>query len=115
MTPGALTRSNLAKILSQLKDTTQPLSIEILPMAKANQPQTDSLPKFLAQYISQSHIGSLTKEDLKGKMVNDWNNALGGEDTKPQVTDIAPAVAAILAVKDEEELARLHASRHSIN
>jgi len=36
--------------------------------------------------------------------MNDWKNALDGKGTKPQVSDIAQSISAILAVKDEEEL-----------
>jgi nucleosome binding factor SPN SPT16 subunit len=92
--------------LSQLKEISQPVAVEILPVAKANQPQTDSLPTFLAQYTSQKQIGTLTKEEVRGKMVNDWNNALGAAETKPQTSDISLAISALLAVKDEEELVR---------
>jgi nucleosome binding factor SPN SPT16 subunit len=42
-------------------------------------------------------------------MMNEWKTALAGEEKSAQVSDIAPAISAILAVKDEEELVILKA------
>ena len=37
-------------------------------------------------------------------MMDEWNNALNGTATKPEVVDMAPAISAFMAVKDEDEL-----------
>ncbi|EMD38571.1 hypothetical protein CERSUDRAFT_113749 [Gelatoporia subvermispora B] len=93
-----------AKFLSQIKSSGSPVPIEILVQAKAKDPPTDALPKFLAAYASHSRVGALTKETHTGKLIDEWNKALSESSEKPSVVDVTPAVAASMGVKDEEEL-----------
>lgn len=75
--------------------------------AKAKDPPTDALPAFLKAYTSHERVGTLTKEPQTGKLMDEWNQALDGAERKPTVADVAPAVAAFMAVKDDDELVGL--------
>ncbi|KZT03503.1 FACT complex subunit SPT16 [Laetiporus sulphureus 93-53] len=99
-----LCSASKAKILSQIKNSTTPVPIEILIQAKPKDPPTDALAKFLQAYTSHKRIGTLTKEKQSGKLVEEWEKALTGVDDKPTVVDVSPAISALMSVKDEEEL-----------
>ncbi|KAF9821701.1 hypothetical protein IEO21_00547 [Rhodonia placenta] len=99
-----LCSASKAKILSQIKSSSSPVTIEILIQAKAKDPPTDAVPKFLEAYGTRKRVGTLTKESHSGKLVDEWNKALSSLESKPAVIDIAHAVSAFMAVKDEEEL-----------
>ena len=73
-------------------------------MAKPAQAQTDAVPKFLEMYRALSHVGHLAKESPTGKLISEWKTALDAANSKPELVDITPAISAILAVKDDEEL-----------
>lgn len=96
--------STLAKILSQIKNGNPPIPVEIFAQAKAKDPATDAVPRFLEAYISHSRIATLTKEAHTGKLVDEWNKLLDSSEQKPELVDMAPAVSSFMAVKDEEEL-----------
>ena len=72
--------------------------------AKAKEPPTDAIPKFLEAFISHGRVGCLMKETHSGKLVDEWNKALQESSKKPELLDMAPAVSSFMAVKDEEEL-----------
>ncbi|KAI0709021.1 FACT complex subunit SPT16 [Earliella scabrosa] len=99
-----LCSASKAKILSQLKNADSPVPIEFFVQAKAKDPPTDALPRFLQAYTSHDRVATLTKESHSGKLVDEWNKAVSEADKKPALVDMAPAVASFLAVKDEEEL-----------
>lgn len=44
------------------------------------------------------------KESHTGKLIDEWTEALSSASSKPDVTEMSPAVSSILAAKDEEEL-----------
>jgi len=44
------------------------------------------------------------KDTASGKLVSEWQAALEGVASKPEVIDMTPAISSLLAVKDEEEL-----------
>lgn len=94
----------LAKILSQLKNSNAPVPIEFFVQAKAKEPPTDAVPRFLEAYVSLDQVATLTKEQQSGKLVDEWNKAVSDAEKKPTLVDMAPAVASFLAAKDEEEL-----------
>lgn len=58
-------------------------------------------------YTSLKRIGVLTKEVPSGKLIDEWTTAISASDSKPATSDLAPALAALLAVKDDEELVSL--------
>ena len=83
------------------------MPIEIFAQAKAKDPPTDALPNFLEAYIAHKRVGTLTKEAHTGKLVDDWNKLVDEAENKPELVDMAPALSAIMACKDEEELVRV--------
>ncbi|EPQ58254.1 SPT16-domain-containing protein [Gloeophyllum trabeum ATCC 11539] len=93
-----------AKILAQIQNANTPVPVEVLAQAKPNEPPTDALPKLVERFTSHQRVGTLLKESQSGKLVNEWNQATAESSSKPEMLDIAPAVATLLAVKDEEEL-----------
>ena len=80
------------------------MPVEILIQAKAKEPPTDAIPKFLEAYTSHQRVGCLVKETHTGKLLDEWNNVLASAEKKPELVDMAPAVASLMAVKDEDEL-----------
>ncbi|KAI9064261.1 FACT complex subunit SPT16 [Trametes sanguinea] len=99
-----LCSASKAKILSQLKNADSPVPIEFFVQAKAKEPPTDALPRFVEAYTSLDRVATLTKEQQSGKLMDEWNQAVNEAAKKPTLVDMAPAVASFLAAKDEEEL-----------
>lgn len=99
--------ASVAKILSQIKNAGAPVDIDIFVQAKAKDPPTDALPRFLEAYTSGKRVGTLTKEARSGKLVDEWNKTLEAAEHKPAISDVTPAVSSFMTVKDEEELVRL--------
>lgn len=64
----------------------------------------EALPKFLALYTSAKRVGSLIKEIPSGKLVSEWQGLVNESPSKPELFDMAPAISALMAIKDEEEL-----------
>ncbi len=93
-----------AKILSQLKNADSPVPIEFFVQAKAKEPPTDALPRFVQAYTAHDRVATLMKEPHSGKLIDEWNKAVGEAEKKPTLLDMSAAVASFLAVKDEEEL-----------
>lgn len=46
----------------------------------------------------------MAKDKFKGKNIDEWNKAIEATGVKYEEIDIAPALSACLAVKDEEEV-----------
>ena len=99
--------ASAAKILTQVQKANPPVPVEILIHAKAKEPATDAVPKFLEAYSSHQRVGALLKELHTGKLVDEWNTAVAAAATKPEVVDMGPAVSSFMAVKDENELVRV--------
>ncbi|KAI6036867.1 FACT complex subunit SPT16 [Pisolithus microcarpus] len=99
-----LCSASKAKFLQQIKDGNSPVPIEILVQAKAKEPPTDALPKFVDAYTSHKRIATLVKESYSGKLITEWEQALSKAAQQPEQVDLAQAVSAYMAVKDEEEL-----------
>jgi nucleosome binding factor SPN SPT16 subunit len=93
-----------ARILEQLQKHRTVVPVEIFTLAKSKDPPTDALPRFLSVFTSNQRIGTLSKENYAGKLIDEWNNALAASDKKPEVVDIAPSISTFMAVKDDEEL-----------
>ena len=100
------TRVFTAKFLQQIQEGNPPVPVEIFVQAKAKEPPTDALPKFVEAYTSLKRVGSLVKETSSGKLMTEWEQAISKADNKPEVVDMAPALSAFMAVKDEEEMVR---------
>ncbi|KDQ60609.1 hypothetical protein JAAARDRAFT_31568 [Jaapia argillacea MUCL 33604] len=99
-----LCSSSKAKILSQVQNYNTVVPVEILPQAKGKEAATDALPKFLAAYSSCKRVGALVKETQSGKLIDEWKKAISESASKPELVEMAPALSALLAPKDEEEL-----------
>ncbi|KAF8644153.1 hypothetical protein AX16_008680 [Volvariella volvacea WC 439] len=98
-----LSSASKAKILSQIEGMTDPVPVEIFAQAKAKEPANDALPRFFKAYSSHKRVGALLKEQHKGKLIAEWDKLAQESSPTPEVIDVAPAVAAFMAVKDEEE------------
>jgi nucleosome binding factor SPN SPT16 subunit len=46
----------------------------------------------------------LIKEVPSGKLISEWQALINEAPEKPELVDMAPAISALMAVKDEEEL-----------
>ena len=103
-----LTAVATARILAQIRGSSNPVPIEIYAQAKAKDPPTTAVPQFLEAYTAHQRVGSLIKESHSGKLVDEWNKLLSEAGTKPELVDMTPAVAAFMAAKDEDELVSLH-------
>ena len=90
--------------MAQIKNGNPPVPIEILAQAKAKDPPTDALPRFVEAYTSHTRVGTLAKEVHTGKLVDEWNKTVSAAATKPELVDIAPSISSFMAPKDEEEL-----------
>lgn len=97
----------LAKVLQQIKDGNPPVPIEIFVQAKAKEPPTDAVPKFIEAYSAYTRVATLVKETYHGKLISEWNEAIDKLSHKPEQVDMAPAVSTVMAVKDDDELVRL--------
>ncbi|KAG1811480.1 uncharacterized protein BJ212DRAFT_1247813, partial [Suillus subaureus] len=78
--------------------------VKILMQAKAKEPPSDALPKFMEAYTSFKHVRSLVKEACTGKLMTEWEQGISKADKKPELVNMAPALSAFMAVKDKEEM-----------
>jgi nucleosome binding factor SPN SPT16 subunit len=81
--------------------------IQIVAQAKPKDPPTDALPTFTNAYSQLKRVGILSKEQVSGKLIDEWNKTLATIETKPETADVSAAISSLLAVKDEEELVSL--------
>ena len=95
---------SLAKILGQIENVANFVTIEIIARPKAKDVTNDAVSKFLAAYTSAQKVGVLMKDTASGKLVSEWQAALEGATSKPEVIDMTPAISSLFAVKDEDEL-----------
>ncbi|TRM59387.1 FACT complex subunit-domain-containing protein [Schizophyllum amplum] len=98
-----LCSASKAKILSQLEKNA-PVPIEILAQPKPKDPPNDSLSKFVERFASKERVGTLLKEQPSGKLIAEWNKALEGAASKPELVDISHTISAVLSTKDAEEM-----------
>lgn len=82
------------------------MPIEILVQAKAKEPPTDAIPKFIEAYSSYTRVATLTKESYNGKLITEWDQGIYKLAHKPEQVDMAQALSTLMAVKDEDELVR---------
>jgi FACT complex subunit SPT16 len=93
-----------AKLLAQIEQSNPHVPVQIFAQAKPKDPPTDALPSFVKVYTSHRKVGMIVKEKHSGKVVDEWNSLVKEQDSKIEVVDIANAVSAFMATKDEEEL-----------
>ncbi|KAK4688063.1 FACT complex subunit SPT16, partial [Tremellales sp. Uapishka_1] len=93
--------SSKAKILRQLQSTG---GIEIDIKAKGKDAESAQILPDLVLSLGDGKIGHLPKDKPQGKLVEELNNAVSASKASLEMVDIASAVAAILAVKDGDEL-----------
>ncbi|KAI0797833.1 FACT complex subunit SPT16 [Abortiporus biennis] len=103
-----LCSASKAKILSQIQGPNSHIPVEIFAQSKAKEPPTDAVPKFFEIYSRHKRVGALIKESNSGKLVDEWNGLVGSAESKPELVDMTPAMATLLAVKDEDELKIIH-------
>ena len=65
------------------------------------------MPNLAGIYSKVKRVGMILKDSVSGKIIDEWNKAVSEVDTKPELVEISPAVSALLAVKDDEELVRV--------
>ncbi|PAV23533.1 FACT complex subunit SPT16 [Pyrrhoderma noxium] len=99
-----LTSASKAKILAQIQSSSSVVPIQILTQAKAKEPPTDAMPNLAGIYSKLKRVGMILKDSVSGKIIDEWNKAVSEVDSKPELVEISPAVSALLAVKDDEEL-----------
>ncbi|KAG9016211.1 FACT complex subunit spt16 [Tulasnella sp. JGI-2019a] len=99
-----------AKFLNQLDTPNSPLPIEILLQAKPKDPPTDSIAKLVTRLLSGKRIGTLTKEQHTGRLVDEWKTAIEASEHKFDNVDISASLSACMAVKDAEELKLIRTS-----
>ncbi|KIJ60617.1 hypothetical protein HYDPIDRAFT_32041 [Hydnomerulius pinastri MD-312] len=99
-----LCSASKAKFLQQIKDGNPPVPIEIHIQAKAKEPPTDALPKFIEAYSTHKRVATLVKESYTGKLIGEWDQGIASASNKPEQVDMAPAISTLMAVKDEDEL-----------
>ncbi|VDC07164.1 unnamed protein product [Peniophora sp. CBMAI 1063] len=93
-----------AKHLDQLRKHDTCIPIELLIQAKAKEPPTDALPRFVDAYTSLQRVGTLAKEAPTGKVIEEWKKAYEASGKAVETVDISVGVSALMAVKDEDEL-----------
>ena len=93
-----------AKVLVQIEQSNPSTPVQIFAQAKPKDPPGDALPAFVALYTSHQKVGMVTKERHRGKVVDEWNQLVKEQDAKVEIVEIANAVSAFMAVKDDEEL-----------
>lgn len=55
---------------------------------------------------NQNKVGTLPKDKMEGKFVNEWSAVVAASSIDVKEVDAAAGISFLLAVKDEEELVR---------
>ncbi|KIK06643.1 hypothetical protein K443DRAFT_674303 [Laccaria amethystina LaAM-08-1] len=105
-----LCSASKAKILAQIEDVAGIPSIEIFAQPKTKDSANDALPRFFNVYKSTQRVGTLMKESHSGKLASEWKKLLSDSSVISEQVDIAPAVSAFMAAKDDEELKSVQAA-----
>ena len=92
--------------MAQIPNSNSSVPIQILTQAKAKEPPTDAMPTLVGIYSKLKRVGMILKDSASGKLIDEWNKAISEAESKPELVEISPAISALLAVKDEEELVR---------
>ncbi|KAI8393680.1 FACT complex subunit-domain-containing protein [Radiomyces spectabilis] len=92
-----------ADVLETVKRGDKQVPVDIIRRGK-NIEQNVPLYEPLVEALSGKRVGVIVKDKFKGKNVDEWNRAWKQAGKSFEEVDIAPAVSACLAVKDEEEV-----------
>jgi nucleosome binding factor SPN SPT16 subunit len=95
-----------AKILAQVQGSDNPIPVEVLVLEKGKDAPSTALPALVQHYTSHARVGHLAKDANSGKLMDEWHAAVDAANARPELVDMSPALAAVMAVKDEEELVR---------
>jgi nucleosome binding factor SPN SPT16 subunit len=75
-------------------------------MEKGKDAPNTALRAFADHYTAHARVAHIAKDANSGKLIDEWMAAVDAANAKPELVDMAPALAAVMAVKDEEELVR---------
>ncbi|KAJ6507700.1 FACT complex subunit Spt16, N-terminal lobe domain-containing protein [Mycena vitilis] len=95
-----LCSASKAKILSQIEGSASVVPVEILALAKGNEPASDAVPRFVALYTSKKRVGTLAGEVHRGRLIEEWKKRLSGAFERPRLVDMGTAVSAFMATED---------------
>ncbi|KAG8920577.1 FACT complex subunit spt16 [Tulasnella sp. 417] len=98
------------KILKQLIGPNSTMPIEILLQGKPKDPPTNAIPNLLEVMSAGKRIGTLTKEQHTGRLVDEWKTAVDASNHKFDNVDVSAALSACMAVKDAEEMKLIRTS-----
>ncbi|CCA69595.1 probable SPT16-general chromatin factor (Subunit of the heterodimeric FACT complex) [Serendipita indica DSM 11827] len=97
-----------AKILEPIRTSQPNIPVEILVLPKAKDAAAanaqDVMKAFVGLLSSAQRVGTLSKEEHSGKVINDYKAALSASGHTFETVDIAVALGAAMVIKDEEEL-----------
>ncbi|ORZ24132.1 FACT complex subunit-domain-containing protein [Absidia repens] len=92
-----------------------PVPVEVIRRSRTIE---DNVPLYapIAEYLNGKRVGIIAKDRYKGNVVDEWTKALAASGKSYEEVDIAPAISACIAVKDEEEVRNMRtASKVSAN
>ncbi|KAL1410609.1 FACT complex subunit spt16 [Vanrija albida] len=94
--------SSKAKILRQLQSQNG-IEIDIRVRAPKDESTASVIPDLVLE-LGDSKVGNLPKDKATGKLADEWNKAIATSKAGIEFVDVAVAVSAILADKDNEEI-----------
>ncbi|CAO3594139.1 unnamed protein product [Absidia cylindrospora] len=92
-----------------------PVPVEVIRRSKN---VDDNVPLYIpiAESLNGKRVGIIAKDRYKGSVVDEWTKALSTSGKSYEEVDIAPAISACIAVKDDEEVRNMRtASKVSAN
>ncbi|KAL1917850.1 uncharacterized protein VTP21DRAFT_3684 [Calcarisporiella thermophila] len=103
-----VTSQNKASLLNGLRQGDNQVPIEILVRGKDEEQNKKQFKESIIQVIKKSNkgkrLGILPKDKFDGKIVNEWKDAFSEAGAGIEEVDVSGGIAAVLAVKDEEEM-----------
>lgn len=98
-----ITSQSKTKILNQLQGGS--IDLEILSRPKDAAAALAVLQNYVDGITSSKvTIGNFAKDQMKGKLADDWNKVIKAKDDVITFQDVSPAISVILAPKDPQEL-----------
>ncbi|KAG0173480.1 FACT complex subunit spt16 [Apophysomyces sp. BC1015] len=92
--------------LESIKKGDKQVPVEII---RRNKNMEENIPLYtpLLEELEGKRVGTIVKDNFEGKNVDEWKQALSSSGKSFESVDIAPAISACLAVKDEEEVRKM--------
>lgn len=94
----------LHPILTPPASAVNPVAVEILTRTKDEAENKQQFEKILEIIGSGNKVGTLPKDKMEGKFVNEWSAVVAASSIDVKEVDAAAGISFLLAVKDEEEL-----------